>query len=394
MFPAASAQDLSAATIDEEEHAAAPQPATPLCERPAEHTAPLADLLAWREAAEQQVAAVGISWEQEDDGPSVEDLQTELSWLLDDALAAMARPGGNWRPTSWRQLERDLRLRAPLREAACQYLVQLREPLEALEALWAQRLQQRVPLQYLTSSAFWRDMVLSVGPGVLIPRPETELMIEFVEEAVRAAPELAGGAWADLGTGSGALAVGVARALPQAQQVYAIDLSPVPLAYAAFNAQRLGVGGRLTPLRGSWYEPLEGAGVHQLAGIVSNPPYIASREMPGLQAEVGRHEPQLALHGGEGLGIDCLLPICTGAARMLQPGGFLALETAGGEQAHYIADLLRHMRSSVCGGGGGGSSSEGEGCALPADEAPAFCDVRVRRDLRGVDRFVTASRCR
>ncbi len=85
---------------------------------------------------------------------------------------------------------------------------------------------------------------------------------------------------------------------------------------------------------------------------------------------------------------------------MLQPGGFLALETAGGEQAHYIADLLRHMRSSVCGGaesaGGsdGGSSSEGEGCALAADESPAFCDVRVRRDLRGVDRFVTASRCR
>lgn len=279
-------------------------------------------------------------------------------------------------------------------------------------------------------------------------------------------------------------------------QVYAVDLSPAPLAYAAFNAQRLGVGARLATLRGSWYEPLEEAGVCQLAGIVSNPPYIPSREMPGLQAEVGRwavharrpqreagggqqaectllvavgtragaktgrgdgfasrqahkepgaaerlplwpclkltstvassaclapshtgrappprlprppfsrHEPHLALHGGEGLGIDCLLPICTGAARMLQPGGFLALETAGGEQAHYIADMLRHMRTSVCGaaqpGAAGGASdsgsgSEGEGCSLAADEAPAFCDVRVRRDLRGVDRFVTASRCR
>ncbi|KAL4420380.1 hypothetical protein ABPG77_002320 [Micractinium sp. CCAP 211/92] len=127
---AASAQDLSTSSIDQQ--CATPQPAIPLCERPAEHTAPLADLLAWREAAEQQVAAVGTSWEREDDGPSVEDLQTELGWLLDDALAAMARPGGDWRPTSWRQLERDLRLRPPLADAACQYLVQLREPLELL----------------------------------------------------------------------------------------------------------------------------------------------------------------------------------------------------------------------------------------------------------------------
>lgn len=65
-------------------------------------------------------------------------MQTELGWLLDDALAAMARPGGDWRPTSWRQLERDLRLRPPLAEAACQYLVQLREPLEALGEPWRQ----------------------------------------------------------------------------------------------------------------------------------------------------------------------------------------------------------------------------------------------------------------
>ena len=115
-----------------------------------------------------------------------------------------------------------------------------------------------------------------------------------------------------------------------------------------------------------------------------------------------RHEPHLALHGGEGLGIDCLLPICTGAARLLQPGAFLALETAGGEQAHYIADLLSHMRCSADSGGGalgaGGSMgvAAGMGAWAPgigqAGEQLAFCDVRVRKDLRGVDRFVTASR--
>lgn len=325
---------------------------------------------------------------------------------------------------------------------------------------------------------------------MLIPRPETELMLDFVAEAVAANASLAAGAWADLGTGSGALAVGVARALPDAErvralrvrvrmplclaahpaartaalplsqtavappspqsQVYAVDLSPTPLAYATFNAARLGVGGRVTPLQGSWYEPLVAAGLAvQLAGIVSNPPYIAAEEMPGLQAEVGRcagsfacfllalsqrlpaaescsglsavhhppphtlhrpsialpsnrHEPELALCGGEGLGIDSLLPICTGAARMLRPGGFLALETAGGEQAHYIADLLRRLRRSapaVWGGPGGvsgadssGADSGGEGDAAAADpDRLAFADVRVRRDLRGIDRFVTAS---
>ena len=181
-------------------------------------------------------------------------------------------------------------------------------------------------------------------------------MIDFVEEAVKAHPALAAGAWADLGTGSGALAVGVARAVPQAEQVrrrrgcacmrvcgvtapgcwtsdgepawsvcpalapqqqqggqpqpwlhrppthphpltstdakrlqvYAVDLSPTPLAYAAFNARRLGVGGRVAPLRGSWYEPLVAAGVRRLAGVVSNPPYIPAADMEGLQEEVGR----------------------------------------------------------------------------------------------------------
>lgn len=108
-----------------------------------------------------------------------------------------------------------------------------------------------------------------------------------------------------------------------------------------------------------------------------------------------RHEPRLALHGGEGLGIDCLLPICTGAARRLRPGGFLALETAGGEQAHYIADLLAHMRCSVLADAGAGLSAAGGGGggeSLGGSEAAAFTDVRVRKDLRGVDRFVTATR--
>jgi release factor glutamine methyltransferase len=85
------------------------------------------------------------------------------------------------------------------------------------------------------------------------------------------------------------------------------------------------------------------------------------------------------LDGGAGLGIDALVPICTGAVALLQPGGFLALETGGGEQAHYIADVLQRLRDVQQGDGSG----EGR---------QAFGEVRVRRDLFGVDRFVTATR--
>jgi release factor glutamine methyltransferase len=112
-----------------------------------------------------------------------------------------------------------------------------------------------------------------------------------------------------------------------------------------------------------------------------------------------RHEPHLALDGGEGLALDSLLPICRGAAAWLQPGGFLALETAGGEQAHYVADLLANMRCGAVSGlspsgassSGGKLGDSGLGGEAGEDE-PAFVDVRVRKDLRGVDRFVTASR--
>eukprot|EP00887_Chlorella_sp_A99_P005641 scaffold1.g5641.t1 len=343
-------------------------------------------------------------------------VETELSWLLDDALASLARRGEQWQQASWRSLERDLQHSGGRGLGSLEeYVVQLREPLEVLDELWAHRLERRVPLQYLCSAAFWRDMVLSVGPGVLIPRPETELLIDFVEAAVEAAPALATGQWVDLGTGSGALAVGLARALPRAAAVWAVDAAEAPLAYAAYNAARLGVGGRVRAVRGCWYEPLLAAGVGpgQLAGILSNPPYILTQDLAGLQAEVGRHEPRSALDGGEGLAVDCLIPICTGAVRLLQPGGLLALETGGGEQALYVADVLRHMRGSAgdaavsslqeaswAGSGASmdavaawsGDGDEAAAAEVALDQQPAFTNVQVRKDLYGVDRFVTATR--
>jgi release factor glutamine methyltransferase len=204
---------------------------------------------------------------------------------------------------------------------------------------------------------------------VLVPRPETELLAEFALEAAGAfPPALAAGAWADLGTGSGALAVALARGLPAACAVYAVDLAAAPAAYAAANAARAGVAGRVRVLRGSWFEPLEtDPGPNSLAGLVSNPPYVAREALPGLQAEVRLHEPAAALDGGAGAALDALAAICAGAPRFLRRGGFLGLETGGGGQAEAVAALLEVR-------------------------AGAWAGVRVRADLRGVARFVTARR--
>lgn len=248
------------------------------------------------------------------------------------------------------------------------------------DILWQKRLRERVPLQYVTSTVFWRDLILSVGPGVLIPRPETELMVDFALEAVKDNGDLVKYPWADLGTGSGALAIGLAKSVPEIPVVWAVDVSTKALEYVKFNARLAGQEERVRTCQGSWFEPLYSTHAGELAGIVSNPPYIPSEQMQDLQAEVGLHEPWNALEGGQGLGVDALVPICTGAMDMLRPAGILILETAGGEQAAYVAQLLLHFRLH---------QFDQDGSDV---EVLAFDQVRIRKDLRGVDRFVTAIR--
>jgi release factor glutamine methyltransferase len=207
-------------------------------------------------------------------------------------------------------------------------------------ALYCSCFQERVPFQYLISTAHWRDLVLAVGPGILVPRPETELMIDLAAAALTANPNpaLALLPWADLGTGSGALAIGTAQLLAQAQQqqqrqqqqqqqqgvpassaeqqaawdaathpqVYAVDMSSTAVAYATANAAAHGLQETVRAVQGSWYEPLQHL-QGRLGGIVSNPPYIPRSQIEaGLQAEVGQHEPMSALDGGAGAGMDSL----------------------------------------------------------------------------------------
>lgn len=236
--------------------------------------------------------------------------------------------------------------------------------------------QERVPFQYLLHAAHWRDLVLAVGPGVLIPRPETEGLIDLAAAAMNASPGLASAPWADLGTGSGALAVALARlledrqrpatgmqqqsGLPAVQQqqlqqqprVWAVDLSPAAVAYATANAAAHGVQDAVRVVHGSWLEPLAQQQQQQqqrkgwLGGILSNPPYIPQVQMAGLQAEVGLHEPHTALDGGPGPGLDSLQPICEQAAAALLPGGFIALEVC--KSGSREEQLHACMRAHVC----------------------------------------------
>ena len=197
-------------------------------------------------------------------GASGAELRQELAWLLDDAVAfARDAAAAPWRPCSWA---------AAARGAAPPAALRLRCPLPALRDLWRRRLA-REPFQYLVATAHWRDLVLAVGPGVLIPRPETETLLDLAEAAMAQAPALAHGAWADAGTGSGAIAVALARMVAaDAPPVAATDVSDAALAYAAANAARAGVAARVVPMRGEWLAPVLAArGPGCLSGALSRP---------------------------------------------------------------------------------------------------------------------------
>lgn len=249
----------------------------------------------------------------------------------------------------------------------------LREPFpEALRERWASLLARRAtgePVQYITGEQYFYGRRFAVAPAVLIPRPETELLAEAVlAAAAEVCGERDGRPQAvralDVGTGSGALAVTLKLERP-AWDVTASDLSPAALAVAAGNATALGAQVRF--VQGDLLAPFLPGGEHageRIDILVSNPPYIPSGDLPGLQPEVREHEPHLALDGGP----DGLAPYREMAAQLGQLAAMPSLVAweVGIHQAEQAADLLR--------------------------QTSRWDEIRLIRDYAGIDRHVLALR--
>jgi release factor glutamine methyltransferase len=203
---------------------------------------------------------------------------------------------------------------------------------DQLESFLKRRLASE-PMQYITGSQEFFGLLFEVTPAVLIPRPETEHLVETALEHL-------GGKAArvvDVGTGSGAIAVSLAQARPQSH-VTAVDLSPAALEVARRNAQRHGVLDRVTFLQSNLLVALDGADFDM---VVSNPPYIAEGEV--LEPQVSDYEPHPALYAGP-TGLEVYERLIPEARKVLKPGGWLLLEIGFGQQPAVEA-LLRGWSS-------------------------------------------------
>jgi release factor glutamine methyltransferase len=210
---------------------------------------------------------------------------------------------------------------------------------------------EREPVAYVTGRRGFRRLDLAVDARVLVPRPETELVVDRCLEllAGRDAPSVL-----DVGTGSGAIALSVALEHPGAR-VTASDVSADALAVAASNAAAAGLDVEL--LQSDLFQALERRAFDL---VVSNPPYVAASEMPGLEPEVARHEPRLATTPGDD-GLAVYRRLLPDARDHLVPGGHLVVECGAG-QAAWIRDEMERL---------------------------AYGDLRIDRDLAGIERVVS-----
>jgi len=252
------------------------------------------------------------------------------------------------------------------------------ETLHRFHRLLGRRLHREPVAYILGKKEFW-SLPLKVTPAVLIPRPETEVLVEAILARLRREWPVASGPWpansndlhwspvtghrslvvVDLGTGSGAIALALASELPHAR-IYAADLSKEALTIARENVKALQLVGRILFLQGDLFDPLHELGLEGKVDVIaSNPPYIPSEELPRLQPEL-QYEPRVALDGGpDGLALH--RRIMAEAPWFLKPGGLLALEV-GADQAGSVVELL--------------------------DEGGSFEAVEVIKDYAGHDRVI------
>jgi len=216
----------------------------------------------------------------------------------------------------------------------------------------------REPAQYITGETEFRGLVFKVSPEVLIPRPETELLVEEALDFLKGfqGEEIV----IDLCTGSGCVAVSIAKEQENAE-VYAVDISKEALKVASLNAAINGVSSKITFMNGDLFTPLS-----PLRGkarvIVSNPPYVSKEDMEKLDPEIKDYEPMIALFGGAD-GLDFIKRIINGAPAYLLPGGGLMMEIGWG-QAERVKDIFtRHG---------------------------LYRNIEIRKDLSGIERVVKA----
>lgn len=229
---------------------------------------------------------------------------------------------------------------------------------------WVDRRATGEPVGRILGVASFYGFEFALGPDTLEPRPDTETLVEVALAAVRsgriagASADGAGLRLLDLGTGTGAIAVALLAKMPGASGI-ATDLSPGALDVARKNAVRNGVAGRLDFALGDFFAPVAGS----FGLIVSNPPYIASDVIAGLDREVRLHDPRLALDGGPD-GLDAYRAILAGIGDHLAAGGLLAVEI-GWDQGDAVAALFR---------------------------TAGLMEIEVHRDLGGRERVVSGRR--
>ncbi len=224
------------------------------------------------------------------------------------------------------------------------------------EALVERRLAGE-PIQYITGECEFYGLPFKLTRDVLIPRPETEHLVEKVSELV---PLFSQPRIVDVGTGSGAIAIALAHDWSPPAIFTAIDVSEPALDLARWNAERIGFADRLRFLQGDLLEPVVG---EQFDIIASNPPYVPNTDRALIAVEVREYEPALALFAGED-GLDVYRRLIPAAFAVLVPGGFLALEI-GFSQADSVKNLLAEA---------------------------GFADVEFMADLQGIPRVASAMR--
>jgi release factor glutamine methyltransferase len=214
-----------------------------------------------------------------------------------------------------------------------------------------------MPSQYITGHQEFWGLDFVVTPAVLIPRPETEHLVETVLELARGVtqPKMV-----DVGTGSGCIALALANELKTAE-VYAVDLSDDALEIARANAARLQLDGRVNFLQSNVLEAM--AGVHDFDFVVSNPPYVGKNEADKVQRSVFEFEPRMAVFSGES-GLDVIRPLIEQAHAALKPGGWLAMEIG-----YSMRDMVLELLS-----------------------ATMWDDIRVAPDLQGIPRVVAGKK--